>query len=255
MSFEYVSVEDAIARKGLRMVVVGKVPSPWGEAAKNIFFLKGIDFAAVRLVYDSEPLKSWAGQLNGPVAVLDDEPPRSGWEEILMLAERLSVNPPLLPAESRSRAKALALCDKFCGKGGLGWHRRLQVVHGGLTGVGGFGERVAGYLGGKYGYDPARAEADIAAVHALLGEFAAALHVSRDLGSDYYLDELSAVDIYSAAFMALFKPLPQEQCDMNPAIRTAFEWLDELTARALDPILLEHRDMMYSRHLQLPLSL
>jgi hypothetical protein len=55
--------------------------------------------------------------------------------------------------------------------------------------------------------------------------------------------------------MALFKPLPQEQCDMNPAIRTAFEWLDERTARALDPILLEHRDRMYSRHLQLPLSL
>src|SRR6187455_3807690 len=104
MSFQYVSVEEAIPRPGLRMVVVGKVPSPWGEAAKNIFHLKRIDFAAVRLVYDSEALKSWAGQLNGPVAILDDEPPRSGWEEILMLAERLSVNPPLLPAESRSRA-------------------------------------------------------------------------------------------------------------------------------------------------------
>jgi len=255
MSFEYVSVEEAMALPGLRMVVVGKVPSPWGEAAKNIFHLKRIDFAAVRLVYDSEALKSWAGQLNGPVAILDDESPRSGWEEILMLAERLSATPPLLPSDRDARSKALALCDKFCGKGGLGWHRRLQVVHGGLTGVGGFGERVAGYLGGKYGYDPARAEADIAAVHGLLGEFAHSLHVSRDLGRDYYLDELSAVDIYSAAFMALFKPLPQEQCDMNPAIRTAFEWLDERTAKALDPILLEHRDMMYSRHLQLPLSL
>ena len=255
MSFEYVSVEEAIARPGLRMVVVGKVPSPWGEAAKNIFFLKGIDFAAVRLVYDSEALKSWAGQLNGPVAIFDDEAPRSGWEEILMLAERLAATPPLLPDEPTARANALALCGKFCSKGGLGWHRRLQVVHGGLTGVGGFGERVAGYLGGKYGYDPARAEADIAAVHGLLGEFARLLRASRDAGSDYYLAGLTAVDIYSAAFMALFAPLPQEQCDMNPAIRTAFEWLDERTARALDPILLEHRDMMYSRHLQLPLSL
>ena len=35
MTFEYVSVEQAMARGGLRMVVVGDVPSPWGEAAKG----------------------------------------------------------------------------------------------------------------------------------------------------------------------------------------------------------------------------
>ena len=39
------------------MVVVGGVPSPWGEAAKGILHIKGIDWAAVRLVYDSEPLQ------------------------------------------------------------------------------------------------------------------------------------------------------------------------------------------------------
>jgi glutathione S-transferase len=255
MSFQYVSVEEAIPRPGLRMVVVGKVPSPWGEAAKNIFDLKGIDFAAVRLAYDNEALEAWARQLSGPVAIFNDEPPRSGWEEILMLAERLESDPALLPRDERSRRKALTLCGMFCDKEGLGWHRRLQVVHAGLTGVGGFGERVAGYLGGKYGYDPSHAEADAGTVCELLGHFAETLRISRDKGSDYYLDGLSAADIYSAAFMALFKPLPQEQCDMIPAIRTAFEWLDERTAQALDPILLEHRDMMYSRHLRLPLSL
>ena len=37
MGFEYVSVEEAIGRDGLRMVVVGQVPSPWGEAAKGLF--------------------------------------------------------------------------------------------------------------------------------------------------------------------------------------------------------------------------
>jgi hypothetical protein len=241
MSLQYVSVEEAIPRPGLRMVVVGKVPSPWGEAAKNIFQLKGIDFAAVRLVYDNAALKAWAGQLSGPIAILNDEPPRAGWQEILMLAEKLSAQPALLPVEPRARSMALALCEKLCAKDGLG--------------TGGFGDRVAGYLGGKYGYDPARAEADAAAVHRLLAEFAGLLHAQRDNGSDYYLEDLSAVDIYSAAFMALFHPLPQEQCEMIPAVRTAFAWLDEDTARALDPILLEHRDMMYSRHLQLPLSL
>jgi len=47
--------------------------------------------------------------------------------------------------------------------------------------------------------------------------------------------------------MALFKPLPPDQCPMPDAIRPAFE--------SLDPILLEHRDFIYDEHLELPLSL
>ena len=53
MAFEYVGVDEAIKRRGLRMVVVGDVPSPWGEAAKGIFHIKGIEWVAVRLAYDS----------------------------------------------------------------------------------------------------------------------------------------------------------------------------------------------------------
>src|SRR5579863_9192852 len=67
MTFEYVSVEEATKLGGLRMVVVGGVPSPWGEAAKGILHIKGIEWVAVRLEYDSEPLKKWAGQRSGPV--------------------------------------------------------------------------------------------------------------------------------------------------------------------------------------------
>jgi len=256
MSFQYISVEDAVLRRGMRMVVVGKVPSPWGEAAKGIFHLKGIDFAAVRLEYDNPALKSWAGQLSGPVAIYDDEPPRSGWAEILMLAERLAPTPALLPLEPHARAQAVDLANKFCGPGGLGWCRRLQMVHAGLSGTGGFNARVAGYLGGKYGYQPADQAHYTQRVTELLGELTARLRAQRDGGSPYYLGSApSAVDVYGATFMALFKPLPEAQCEMHPAARTAFEWLDESTRAALDPILLEHRDMMYSRHLALPLSL
>jgi hypothetical protein len=82
------------------------------------------------------------------------------------------------------------------------------------------------------------------------------LRAQRDTGQPYYLGAtLSAVDVYSATFMALFKPLPEEQCAMQPGVRAAFEWRDAATEAALDPILLEHRDMMYARHLALPLSL
>jgi glutathione S-transferase len=256
MSFEYLSVADAIARPGLRMVVVGNVPSAWGEAAKGILHIKRIDWAAVRLVYDDESLKSWAGQRSGPVAVYNDEPPRAGWEEILTLAERIAPGPTLLPREESARERVLTLSEKFCGRGGLGWTRRLQMVHAGLQKTGGFSERVAGYLGKKYGYDPAQACANDIRIRELLGEFAAALRQRQEAGQPYYLgDMLSAVDVYSAAFMAFLSPLPHGQCAMDPATRAAFELLDDATRAALDPILLAHRDMMYTRHLALPLSL
>jgi hypothetical protein len=66
---------------------------------------------------------------------------------------------------------------------------------------------------------------------------------------------VSAVDVYSASFMALLEPLPEAQCAMDAGSRAAMETLDAATAAALDPILLEHRDMMYREWLELPLSL
>ena len=155
MPFEYVSAEEAIARRGLRMVVVGGVPSPWGEAAKGILHIKGIDWAAVRLAYDNEALSKWAGHRSGPVAIFDDERPRAGWAEILLLAERLAPEPALLPNDAADRALAFGLAHEICGEEGLGWMRRLQLVHAGLNGQGGFPPRVAGYLAKKYGYSPA----------------------------------------------------------------------------------------------------
>jgi glutathione S-transferase len=254
-TFEYADVEDAIARDGLRMVVLSGVPSSWTEAAKGLFHIKRIPWVAVRLVYDNEALKAWAGQLSAPVVAYNDEPRISGWAEILSLAERLAPDPAMLPANPVERARALELGEKFCAPNGLGWMRRLQNVHAGLQKSGGFNERIAGYLGKKYGYTPEVGATAGARTRELLDVFGSTLRARRAAGSDYYLDSLSAVDVYSATFMALFKPLPEAVCQMNPATRAAFEWLDAETAAAIDPILIEHRDMMYARHLALPLSL
>ncbi len=256
MSFAYVSVEEAIARKGLRMMVVGGVPSPWGEAAKGILYIKRIEWVAVRLAYDSEPLKQWAGQRSGPVAVYDDEAPRAGWREILLLAERFAPTPALLPADPTARALVLELANGICGEGGLGWTRRLQLVEAGLRGAGGFPARAAGYLARKYGHSDEAGAAAGARVVEMLGALAVRLTAQHAAGSDYYVgDSVTAADVYAAAVLALFRPLPQAQCDMDAANRGAFETLDAPTAAALDPILFAHRDLMYARHLELPLSL
>jgi hypothetical protein len=124
--FEYVSVEEASRRRGLRMVVVGDVPSPWGEAAKGILHIKGIKWVGVRLLYDSELLKEWAGQRSAPVVVYENERPRSGWSEILLLAERLAPSPSLLPANPADRALVLGLA-----------HERRRSA----------GRRIAGHVG------------------------------------------------------------------------------------------------------------
>jgi glutathione S-transferase len=254
--FASVSVEEAIKRSGVRMVVVGDVPSPWGEAAKGILHIKGIEWVAVRLAYDSEPLKEWAGQRSGPVLIYENERPRSGWAEILLFAERLAPSPSLLPTSAAERALVLGLAHEICGEGGLGWSRRLQLVHAGLRNAGGFPERVANYLGKKYGYSPEAGAAADARVADLLGMLIARLKAQRQAGSRYYVgNALTAADVYSATFAALFDPLPPEQCKMDAKVRAVFSAKEAHTGVALDPILFEHRDRMYRDYLELPLSL
>ncbi|MEM5315001.1 hypothetical protein [Paraburkholderia sp. JHI869] len=256
MPFEYIDVETAVQRDGLRMVVVGGVPSPWSEAAKGILHIKGIEWAAVRLAYDSETLKQWAGELSAPVLVFGQERPRRGWADILLLAERLAPTPSLLPEDPAERALAFGLAHELCGESGLGWSRRLQLIHAGLHNSGGFPERVAQYLGKKYGYSPEAGAAASGRVSAVLGMLAARLKAQRKAGSSYYIgNAVTAVDVYSASVLGLLRPLPHDVCPMVASVRTAFETRDAQTDAALDPILLEHRDLMYARHLALPLSL
>lgn len=246
MPFDYLGVEEALARPGLRMVVVGGVPSPWGEAAKGIFHLKRIPWTAVRLDYESEALKQWAGQRSGPVAFYEKDKPRSGWAEILLLAERLAPEPALLPADPLERALVFGLAHELVGEGGLAWTRRLQLVHAGLQGAGGFPSPVAKYLAKKYGYTPeagANAGARLSSLFAMLA--------GKLEGKQYFVSgTLTAADIYSATCMAMFRPLPEAQCRMDPVTRKVFE-----VPHDVPPALLEHRDRIYRDYLELPLSL
>jgi glutathione S-transferase len=252
---EYVDFEEARQRGGLRMVVVPGLPSPWGEAAKGILHVKKLPFAAVRLDTGNRALVEWIGQESAPVAMYEDEAPRGGWAEILLLAERLAPEPRLVPSDPETRALLFGLSHEICGEMGLGWCRRLDGVAAGLEGRGGFAQPIAAYLGRKYGYREGIGSEARRRVIELLGMLAARLHAQRAQGSDTYLGAFSALDIYSATFMALFEPLPPEQCPMPEPLRAAFESVDAETARALDPILLEHRDRIYAEHLALPLSL
>lgn len=256
MAFDYVSVDEAVDADGLRMVVVGNVPSPWGEAAKGILHVKQLNFNAVRLDYENPRLAEWAGSSSGPVLVYNDERPRSGWTEILLLAERLAPNPSLLPENATQRALMFGFAHEILAEGGLCWSRRGQLVYAGLREDGGFPPRVADYLSRKYGYPPDAESAATGRVVSILGALATQLRAQQAAGSHYFVGEsLTALDIYSAVAMALFRPLPPEQCAMRESTRAAFGLSNAQTDAALDPALLEHRDRMYAQHLELPLSL
>lgn len=256
MPVKYVDVDEAIAASGLRMMVVSNVPSPWGEAAKGIFHVKGLDWKAVRLAYDDPKLAEWAGELSAPVAVYGDEPPRSRWSDILLLAERLQPEPSLIPDDPSDRALMFGWAHELLGEEGLGWSRRLQAVESGFAGQGGFRKPVAQYLAGKYGYNASLGATYGGRVRQLLNGLSDRLKAQKAAGSHFYIgDMLSALDIYSATTLALFAPLPEDICQMNPDSRAAFLSMDDETRAALDPVLLEHRDRMYADVLETPLSL
>jgi len=256
MPFRYVGVEEAKQAHGMRMVVVGGIPSPWSEAAKGIFHVKNLDWLAVRLDYESDALRAWAGQRSGPIAIWNDEPPRDRWIDILLLAERLAPSPSLLPGDAAERALAIGLSHEIMGEQGLAWSRRLRLVQAGLDASGGFAPPVAKYVGRKYGYSPQAAEAASSRIADLLAMLSSRLKAQRAAGSRYFVGNApTAVDIYSAAALALFRPLPQDVCEMDAGTRAAFELREPQTDAALDDVLLAHREMMYREHLALPLAL
>ncbi len=253
---EYVSVTEARSRPGLRVVMVGAVPSPWGEAAKGILHVEKVHYVAARLSSEMQAVVDWTGHSSAPIAVFEDEKPRTGWAEILLLAERLAERPTLLPTDCEERALVFGLAHEICGEDGLGWARRLQGIHAGMTGAGGFAKPIADYLAPKYGYRPDGGEAATRRVVDLLRMLSSRLHRQREAGSRYLVaDSLTAADIYLATFIALFAPLPTELCDIPDSFRDAFETMDDATRDAFDPVLVEHRDEIYRKHLELPLQL
>jgi len=82
------------------------VPSPWTEAAKGIFHVKGIACAYAAQAKDDPDgaLVAWAGDVGVPVVAYENEKLRTGWAEILLLAERLKPEPVLVPARAEDRS-------------------------------------------------------------------------------------------------------------------------------------------------------
>lgn len=242
---------------GLRIVLLRNgAPSPWGQAARSLFEIKGVPFQRAARMESDPPglLEEWSRQASFPVVAYAEEKPRSGWAEILLLAERLAPKPALIPADARERALLFGLAHEICGEDGLGWCYRLVFLSRILEGPSPPPEMQA--FGRKYGYAREAAQAAPARVVAVLRLLADQLQRQRAAGRRYLLgDALSALDVYWATFANLLDPLPPDQLPMNEGLRALFSTPPPEVRSALVPELLAHRDFVYRNHLRLPVEL
>jgi glutathione S-transferase len=204
----------------------------------------------------NDDLFAWTGMRNAPIAVYDDEPPQSTWHEILLLAERLGTGPSLIPEGPIDRALMMGFSTEICGPDGFGWSRRLELMGRSTTRS---PSPSATYdrerMTRSYGVNPETiARAPKRMVQIMTG-LATQLHKQKAAGSDYLIgQQLSACDLHWAALSLFVSPLPPEQCAMPDFMRENYSHLTPELAAGLDPILLEHRDLVYRRHIPLPLD-
>ncbi|MCE2392918.1 MAG: hypothetical protein J4G09_15855 [Proteobacteria bacterium] len=244
---EYVSVEEAVELPGLRLVLGPGSPGPWNEAAKAFFRLKGIAFTPVAKPPEGERegLLRWTRQTSAPVAMYEKERPRSGWAEILFLAERLQPAPALVPEDPYQRALMLGLCFEICGEHGFGWTRRLLILPSDTSGV-------HDSMPWKYGLEDAAAAAGAAQrLRRILELLARQLDEQRARGRRFLVGEnLSALDVCWATFSNMVAPLPHEQSPMPDWLRAVYE--TPISGVTPPPALLEHRDFVFGEYLGLP---
>ena len=253
---QYRSFEEIIDHPGLRIVLVKGVPSPWGQAAKTIFEIKGLDYVATPWL-GGEPndnIAAWSGATSAPIVAWAREKPVNRWIDILYLAERIAPEPMLIPADATQRALMIGLSHEICGEMGIGWNRRLQLFAPAFAA----GNPSAGIsrMGDKYGYNEGDVKAAGGRTAASLNALATQLKSQYARGVKCFVgDALSALDIYWTAFSNFLDPLPKEQNPMSEGLRRGFTASDPVVKAALDPLLLEHRSRIFRQHFRDPMEL
>jgi glutathione S-transferase len=252
---EIVDLDTARKARGVRMVVSAAVPSPWSEAAKNLFHLAGVETLWVRARRDDEALTAWTRAHNVPVVFHDDDPPRTGWAEIVALASRLA-RTAVVPSDVEGRARTFGLLHELAGEDGLGWSGRLLMLDISLRSEGqrGFALPVARYLAAKYGYAAERVAPARERIRAILTMFDRMIATST---SGYLAGEApGALDVYLPAFLAPMLGVPEEECpSLRPEMRAAFGVLRDEADLVVPPSLIAHRARMFERHLPFPIRL
>jgi glutathione S-transferase len=254
---KYLSVAEARTLPGLRLVLTANMPGPWGEAAKAVLSVRQLSFTPVAqaVMETNDELYAWTGVRNAPVAVFNDEQPQTTWLEILLLAERLGSGPSLLPSDPLERALVLGFATEICGADGFGWSRRLELMGRSSTQNPPGSRFDMQRMIRMYGVTSETIARAPARMVSIMNGLATQLHRQEAQGSEYLVGrQLSACDLHWACFSLFVSPLAPGDCAMPDFMRANYTHLTPELAAALDPILLRHRDLIFRRHIGLPLD-
>ncbi len=257
---EFLSVEQARATKGVRLVLTAGAPGPWSEAAKGMLFVKAIPYVRVRQEagMENDALVAWTGIRNAPQIIAEDERPIHEWRDLIAFAEAREPQPRLVPQDPELRARMFELLEALAGPEGFAWCRRLLAFKPVMDLSGQSDETNPALepvirMAREYGYSDEAASKASKKAAAVLTRVAEQLRAQHERGERYLVgNQLSALDIHWATFAALVAPLPEQLCPMPDFIRTSYSNLDATVAAAVVPELLEHRDFIYREHLELP---
>jgi glutathione S-transferase len=250
----FVDLETARASRGLRMAVITTVPSLWSDAPRGMAAVKELDCLCVEFDPRNEEIPRWTGCANAPAVLYKDELPRTGWAEIVTLLERLGGNVSLVPEDAAERAMMFGLSHDICGEMGVGWIRRLLLLHASFTtgGSEGFPVPVAKYLARRYGYSAELVPAARRRFVQILGTLDRKLATAG--GPWFFGDRMTAADFHCAAALGSLLPLPDSIRPIAASLRGVFERLDDDLAAAITPALRAHRDRIAPRWFALPPS-
>ena len=253
---EYLEPGEGRNLEGMRLALTEDVPAPYSMSARAIFDHHKIPFHSIsqkggRANVD---LVAWTRHRNAPIALYNDESPRTGWLDILNLAERLGSGSSLVPKDIDDRMTMMALTNELIGKNGLVWQMRIIML--GLGGP----ERAAkeatrNPMYQDYGYSE---EAKVTATERALGVLA---KVTQQLEQQYAVndtaffvaDHLTALDIYWVYFSQLLSTLPEKTCPTPSYLRKSYDAAGEVLG-GCDPLLLSHRDRILENHLESPMT-
>jgi glutathione S-transferase len=89
----------------------------------------------------------------------------------------------------------------------------------------------------------------------ILQALAARLHKQQNAGSRYFIgNQLTALDLYWASMSQLVDAYAPEKNPMPDFFRQIWAPVRAAVESVLDPLLIAHRDFIFTRHLTLPLD-
>ncbi len=252
---EYKNPTEAHHMSGLRIALTTGLPAPWSMAARFMFEVKKIPYVPVAQLggQANEDLVAWTGHRNAPVVMLDDEPARTNWADIIQLAERLEPEPQLVPDDPEERIRMFGLCNEICGAGGLTWNARLLMLDNAMKAAKGTPQAATLTMTNAYGYSTATVARAMPRIIQIFDLLQQQLKSQKSQGHRYFIgSKLTALDLIWASFSNTLRPLPEDVNPMNRGMRKAYQGMGDV----LNPpeILFEHRDNIYGKHIPLPLD-